>query len=167
MPNFFRSNSEDSDESSSEEEEELSSGEESGGEQDKSEDSSSEESDEDEDEDDSDSSSDEEAQGVNRFLRKDVEDESSSSDEEKVTVVKSAKDKRFDELEGIVRLIENAEKIGDWAVISTGERLWPLRSGVKANSICRVRQAQPTASGIAQAKRWQTPKAVHKNRGRP
>ena len=34
--------------------------------------------------------------------------------------MKSARDKKFEELEGTIRLIENAEKIGDWTVISTG-----------------------------------------------
>ena len=75
----------------------------------------------DEDDDDSDdSSSEDEAAGVSRFLKSDTEEESSEEEEDKVTVVKSAKDKRFEELEGTVRLIENAEKIGDWAVIATG-----------------------------------------------
>lgn len=69
--------------------------------------------------DDSDSSSDEEGgkSGANRFLR-DESDESESEDEDRVTVVKSAKDKRFDELEAIIKQIENAEKINDWNVIS-------------------------------------------------
>merc|ERR1712072_495213 len=55
--------------------------------------------------------------GASRFLRE-VSDDSDESDEEKVTVVKSAKDKRFDELEGTIRLIENAEKISDWNAIN-------------------------------------------------
>ena len=81
--------------------------------------SSSEEDDEDEDDDDSSSSSDEEGgrTGASRFLRE-VSDESEESDDERVTVVKSAKDKRFDELEATIRLIENAEKIGDWNAIN-------------------------------------------------
>ena len=79
---------------------------------------SSDEEEEDEDDDDSSSSGEEGGKtGASRFLREASEDES-ESDEEKVTVVKSAKDKRFDELEGIVRLIENAEKIGDWNAIN-------------------------------------------------
>ena len=70
-----------------------------------------------------DSSSDDEgaATGVNRFLKKDAflkSDDEESDEEDKVTVVKSAKDKRYEELEGTIRLIENAEKINDWAVIS-------------------------------------------------
>ena len=80
--------------------------------------SDSEEEDEDDD-DDSSSSSDEEGgrSGAARFLRE-ASDDSEESDEDRVTVVKSAKDKRFDELEGTIRLIENAEKIGDWNAIN-------------------------------------------------
>ena len=68
---------------------------------------------------DDDSSSDEEGgkTGASRFLRE-ASDDSESDEEDRVTVVKSAKDKRFDELEAIIRLIENAEKISDWGVIS-------------------------------------------------
>ena len=58
--------------------------------------------------------------GANRFMR-DASESEESEDEEKVTVVKSAKDKRLEELENTVHLIENAEKINDWAVISAGE----------------------------------------------
>lgn len=74
---------------------------------------------EEEDEDDEGDDSDDSKVGAAKFLR-DVSDEDESDDEEKATVVKSAKDKRFEELEGTVRLIENAEKIGDWNVISAG-----------------------------------------------
>lgn len=58
--------------------------------------------------------------GAANFLR-DVADSDESEDEEKVTVVKSAKDKRLEGLENTMKLIENAKKINDWAVISTGE----------------------------------------------
>ena len=57
--------------------------------------------------------------GASRFMR-DVSDSEESEDEDRVTVVKSAKDKRWEELEAIVKSIENAEKINDWAVIATG-----------------------------------------------
>ncbi|TPR07151.1 Glutamine synthetase, catalytic domain family protein [Aspergillus niger] len=50
---------------------------------------------------------------------KNVSESEESEDEERVTIVKSAKDKRLEELENTVKLIENAEKISDWAVIST------------------------------------------------
>ncbi|KAI9792250.1 MAG: Translation initiation factor 3 subunit c [Candelina submexicana] len=102
-----------SDESSSSDEEELYSEEEEVEKQD--EEPSEEEEGSDEEESDSDA---ENEGGLNRFL-KDQASEASSDDEEKVTVVKSAKDKRLEELEGTVRLIENAEKINDWAVISS------------------------------------------------
>ncbi|KAJ5778254.1 Eukaryotic translation initiation factor 3 subunit C [Penicillium odoratum] len=52
------------------------------------------------------------------FLKSDDESDE-SEDEEKVTIVKSAKDKRLEGLENSIRLIENAQKINDWAVIST------------------------------------------------
>lgn len=58
--------------------------------------------------------------GGQRFLR-DVGESDESEDEDKVTVVKSAKDKRHEELEAVVKLIENASKIGDWSTISTGQ----------------------------------------------
>ncbi len=73
---------------------------------------------EEDDDDDSSSSSDEGGKtGASRFLRE-ASDDDSESDEDKVTIVKSAKDKRFDELEGTIRLIENAEKISDWNAIN-------------------------------------------------
>lgn len=82
---------------------------------------SEEESSEEEEDSDEDSSDDEDGKtGAGRFLR-DVSDESDSDEGERVTVVKSAKDKRFEELENTVKAIENAEKINDWAVIATGE----------------------------------------------
>ncbi|KAF2236836.1 eukaryotic translation initiation factor-like protein 3 subunit 8 [Viridothelium virens] len=115
MSRFFHG-SDSSSESS--EEEELYSGDE---EAEKSEEESEEESDEEEDEDEEDESESDEAGakgGASRFM-KDVSDEESTDEEDKATVVKSAKDKRFEELEGTVRLIENAEKINDWAVISS------------------------------------------------
>ena len=74
---------------------------------------------EEEDEEGSSSSSDDEGgkTGASRFLREASEEES-ESDEDKVTVVKSARDKRFDELDVTIHLIENAEKIGDWNAIN-------------------------------------------------
>lgn len=113
MSRFFHG-SDSSSESSSDEEELYSEEEEEKSEQESSEEESSEE-EEGSDED----SSDEEGgkSGASRFLRE-ASDESGSEDEERVTIVKSAKDKRFDELEGIIRLIENAQKISDWGVIN-------------------------------------------------
>ncbi|KAI5295924.1 Translation initiation factor 3 subunit c [Ascosphaera acerosa] len=83
--------------------------------------SSSEEGSGDEEEDsDEESSSDDEGgarKGPSIFL-KGASDDEESSDEEKVTVVKSAKDKRLEELEAMVKIIENGMKIDDWVVIS-------------------------------------------------
>ncbi|KAK4494000.1 hypothetical protein PRZ48_015186 [Zasmidium cellare] len=111
MSRFFHGDS--SSESSSDEEELYSE------EEQENEDSEEESSEEEDEGDDDDSSSDDEGgrTGASRFLRE-ASDESEESDEEKVTVVKSAKDKRFDELEGTIRLIENAEKISDWNAIN-------------------------------------------------
>ncbi|KAF2843096.1 hypothetical protein M501DRAFT_925778 [Patellaria atrata CBS 101060] len=113
MSRFF-TGSDSSSESSSDEEELYS-------DQAEEEEQSSEESSEEESEDESEEevSSDEEggAKGAMRFLR-DASEEEDSDEEERGTVVKSAKDKRFEQLEGTIRLIENAEKINDWAVIS-------------------------------------------------
>ncbi|KAI9044284.1 translation initiation factor eIF3 core subunit c [Aspergillus affinis] len=112
MSRFFYGGGSDSDSSSSDEEEVYSDREE---QEKKSDDEESSEDDSSEEEEDSDDEADE--AGPNRFLR-DVSESEESEDEEKVTVVKSAKDKRVDELEGTIKLIENAEKINDWAVIS-------------------------------------------------
>ncbi|KAJ5498253.1 Winged helix-turn-helix transcription repressor DNA-binding [Penicillium expansum] len=108
---FFYGSGSDSDSSSDEEEEVYRSG--SGSE-------------EDSDQDDSDSGSstdsdeegDEGRTGASKFLHDDSESEE-SEEEEKVTVVKSAKDKRIEGIESTIRLIDNAEKINDWAVIAT------------------------------------------------
>ena len=114
MSSRFFQGSDSSSESSSDEEELYSDGEQPQGAVEADSDESESEED-DEDGDDDSSSSDEEGgkTGASRFLRE-ASDEDSESDEEKVHVVKSAKDKRFDELEGTIRQIENAEKIGDW-----------------------------------------------------
>jgi len=113
MSRFFHGGDSDSESSSSEEEELYSDH----GEKEESEEESSEQEESDEEE----SSSDEEGgkTGASRFM-KDAAESDESEDEDKVTVVKSAKDKRLEELEGTIKLIENAERIGDWTVISTG-----------------------------------------------
>ena len=118
MSRFFYGNGSDSDSSESEEEVYSEEEEKKSDAEESSEEESSEEEDEDEQED-----SDEEAggkTGANRFM-KDVSESEESEDEEKVTVVKSAKDKRLEELEDTIHLIDNAGKINDWAVISAGE----------------------------------------------
>ncbi|KAL1967077.1 hypothetical protein VTN77DRAFT_3601 [Rasamsonia byssochlamydoides] len=116
MSRFFHGGGSDSETSSSDEEELYSDREEE--EESEEEESSEEESTEEEEEDEE--SSEEEAgrTGASRFMR-DVSESEESEDEDRVTIVKSAKDKRLEELENTVRLIENAEKINDWAVIST------------------------------------------------
>lgn len=114
MSRFFYGGGSDSESSSSDEEELYSDREE--------EEQSEEESSEEEEDSEEESSSEDEGAGktgASRFMRN-VSDSEESEDEEKVTVVKSAKDKRLEELEGTIKLIENAEKINDWAVISTG-----------------------------------------------
>ncbi|KAF2712304.1 eukaryotic translation initiation factor 3 subunit C [Pleomassaria siparia CBS 279.74] len=113
MSRFFTASDSSSEESS---DEELYSGDEAKSEQEDSDDSSSENSDDDGD--DSDSSSDDGAGGANRFLR-DASDSSESEDEDGPKGSKSGKDKRFEELDKTIVLIENALKINDWAVIST------------------------------------------------
>ncbi|CAL3965746.1 hypothetical protein PZA11_002621 [Diplocarpon coronariae] len=112
---FFHGDS--SSESSSSDEEELYSDKEEAEEA-----SDAEDSDEDEDEDEDDSSSSDEdggkKSGVSKFLRDADSESEDSSDEDVAKVVKSAKDKRFEELESTVKAIENGQKINDWGVIS-------------------------------------------------
>ncbi|KAL4932374.1 translation initiation factor eIF3 core subunit c [Aspergillus undulatus] len=114
MSRFFYGNDSDSDSSGSDEEE-LYSDEE----VEKSEEESSEEESGASDESEEESSEDEDAgkTGANRFMR-DASESEESEDEETVTIVKSAKDKRLEELEATIKLIDNAQKINDWAVIS-------------------------------------------------
>jgi translation initiation factor 3 subunit C len=108
MSRFFQASDSSSEESSEEElysEEEASQDEES---------SSEEESENDSD----DSDSDDEAGGANRFLR-DASESEESDDEDRVKSLKSAKDKRFDELEATIKQMENALKINDWQVVNS------------------------------------------------
>jgi translation initiation factor 3 subunit C len=53
-----------------------------------------------------------------RFLAGGSDDE--ESDEDTKRVVKSAKDKRLDEMEASGKLMENALKINDWVAMSNG-----------------------------------------------
>jgi len=69
-------------------------------------------------------SSDEEAESKevkkkSRFLRNDSEDEESDGDVKRV--VKSARDKRMDEMEATGRVMDNALNINDWVATSNGE----------------------------------------------
>lgn len=74
----------------------------------------------DDDDSDSDDSEDVKKGGANWFL-KDASSESEDSDEEVRGKVKSAKDKRLDELDASIKQIENGQKNGDWTLISNGE----------------------------------------------
>ncbi|KAL7276916.1 Translation initiation factor 3 subunit c [Rhizina undulata] len=111
MSRFFHGGLSDSDTSSSdeeelysEEEEEEASEKESGSEEEESEEESEE--------------SESDAEGGERF-RKGAALSDDSDEDEGRRVVKSAKDKRFGEIESSIKSIENAQKINDWAVIST------------------------------------------------
>jgi translation initiation factor 3 subunit C len=79
--------------------------------------SSSESESEDEDESDDDGEAHKEAKPKSRFLRDSDEEE---SDEEVKRVVKSARDKRLEEMEATGRTMDNALKINDWIAISSG-----------------------------------------------
>lgn len=123
MSRFFRGGEDSSSDSSSDEEELYSDEEE---EQQKGPKNNFEKSDSDDDSDDmddsdesDDSSSDDEAGGANRFLR-DAMSDSESEEEEVRAKVRSAKDKRLDELEASIKQIENGQKNGDWTLISAG-----------------------------------------------
>ncbi|KAF4553647.1 Eukaryotic translation initiation factor 3 subunit C [Elsinoe fawcettii] len=134
------------------------------------EDSSEEDSDEEEDDDsDSDSSDDGGKTGASRFLRE-ASEESESDDEDRVTVVKSAKDKRFDELESIIKQIENAEKINDWNVISDAfdkmNKLVPVlqrnNNGKAPKQYIKTIAELETSTAEAVEKQKVTPKKVSK-----
>ena len=123
MSRFFHGDS--SSESSSSDEEELYSEEE---EEEKiaSEEDSEEEEDEDEDESSSEDEDGAKKSGANRFIRDADSESEDSSDEDRVKIVKSAKDKRLEELEATVKAIENGQKINDWGSISAGMFYCPL-----------------------------------------
>jgi translation initiation factor 3 subunit C len=55
---------------------------------------------------------------VSRFLHGGSDDE--ESDEDTKRVVRSAKDKRLDEMEATGKVIDNGLKINDWVAISSG-----------------------------------------------
>ncbi|KAK0541265.1 Translation initiation factor 3 subunit c [Tilletia horrida] len=119
---FFRAASDSESESSEEEElSELSSGEETkpkkktkGGDDD---DDDDDDSDEDSDEDSDDDAGPAQRQPMSRFMRGAASDDSDDDDEVR-TVIRSARDKRVDEVESTIKTIENAERINDWIAIS-------------------------------------------------
>ena len=117
MSRFFHGDS--SSESSSDEEELYSGEEEEAAAEAQGADEKSSEEEEDSEVDSEDEDEDKAKSGANKFLKSDDEESEESSDEERPTLVKSAKDKRFEELEATIRSIENAEKINDWAHIAS------------------------------------------------
>ncbi len=76
---------------------------------------------------DEESMSEEEGKGKkkSRFLRTEDSDEDSDEDEGK-RVVKSARDKRLEEMEASGKQMDNALKINDWVAISNGMFAYPL-----------------------------------------
>jgi translation initiation factor 3 subunit C len=138
MSKFLQGGFDDSStESSSDEEELYSDEEEEEKHQAKGKDSEVEDEDEDEEEEDSseEGSSDEEGGkkfGAAKFLR-DASSESEESDEEHRGKVKSAKDKRLDELEAIIDRIDTVRKNNDWHAISQGRTRKPAVAQLAAN----------------------------------
>ncbi|KAK7736236.1 Translation initiation factor 3 subunit c [Cytospora paraplurivora] len=116
MSRFFRSGEDSSSESSSDEEELYSDKEEQEEKEEESEEEDEEESEAESDADSDDDSDAGKAKGASRFLE--GWSESEESDTEQTTKVKSAKDKRHDELEATITTITNAQKINDWNIIS-------------------------------------------------
>jgi translation initiation factor 3 subunit C len=76
---------------------------------------------EDEDESDDEGAAHKGAKPKSRFLRDSDEEE---SDEEVKRVVKSARDKRLEEMEATGKAMDNALKINDWIAISSGKSLF-------------------------------------------
>jgi len=91
-----------------------------------------------EDESDDEGATHKEPKPKSRFLRDSDEEE---SDEEVKRVVKSARDKRLEEMEATGRTMDNALKINDWIAISTGEQpsLVPLYSTVPLICVLSIR----------------------------
>ena len=85
--------------------------------------SSSESESEDEDESDDEGVASKGAKPKPSFLRDSDEEE---SDEEVKRVVKSARDKRLEEMEATGKAMDNALKINDWIAISTGKSLFDM-----------------------------------------
>ena len=98
--------------------------------------SSSESESEDEDESDDEAGAHKEEKPKSRFLRDSDEE---GSDEEVKRVVKSARDKRLEEMEATGRAMDNALKINDWIAISSGMQLFhvPMFSTSYLHAICK------------------------------
>jgi len=69
---------------------------------------------------DSDDSSDDE-QGKRKLGRFERTSDDSDSDDDTVRVVRSAKDKRFEEIEQAVTTMANGQKINDWVSVQNGK----------------------------------------------
>ncbi|KAK3990166.1 eukaryotic translation initiation factor 3 subunit 8 N-terminus-domain-containing protein [Cladorrhinum sp. PSN332] len=115
MSRFFRAQGDDSSSESSSDEEELYSTEE---EEEQEEQEESSEEDEEDEESSSESEDDQPKKGGRSFLLDQASSESEESDVEGTTKVKSAKDKRHDELDATISLIQNGQKINDWGSIA-------------------------------------------------
>ena len=87
-----------------------------------------------------------------RFLRTDATDEDSSDEDSGKRVVKSARDKRLEEMEGSGKQMDNALKINDWVAVSNGEYSID-RFGDGSTNDCRVRQACAYGSAAAECSR--------------
>lgn len=119
MSRFFRGGNESSSESSSDEEE-LYSEEEEEELEDEGDDSDNDGSGDDDSDSDADADAGGKKKGAAKFLVDDDSSDEEDSDAEVTTKVKSAKDKRLDELESTVTAIANGMKINDWGSIATG-----------------------------------------------
>ncbi|KJZ73779.1 Eukaryotic translation initiation factor 3 subunit C [Hirsutella minnesotensis 3608] len=172
MSRFFRGGDDSSSDSSSDEEE-LYSGEE---EEDQQVDQNDSDEDSDEnasDDSDDDSSSDDDgkAKGASKFLR-DMDSESEDSDDEVRAKVKSAKDKRLDELESSIKQIENGQKNGDWTLISAeydklNRQVIKLQDGGKApKPYIRICAELEDFMNEALAKQKVTPKKMNATQAR-
>ncbi|KAK7431819.1 Translation initiation factor 3 subunit c [Neonectria magnoliae] len=166
MSRFFRGGDDSSSESSSDEEELYSEEEEEKEEQENSQDSDDDSQDEDSD---SDSSESGKAAGASQFLKGAESDE--ESDEEVRGKVKSAKDKRIDELEATIKQIENGQKNGDWTLISAeydklNRQVAKLPGGKSPKPYIRILAELEDFMNEALAKQKVTPKKMNATQAR-
>ncbi|KAI9147973.1 Eukaryotic translation initiation factor 3 subunit C [Paramyrothecium foliicola] len=167
MSRFFRGGDDSSSESSSDEED-LYSEEEEEQKVNQAQDDSEEDSDEDMSEEDSDDDSSDDGdarQGASKFL-KDADSESDDSEDEIRDKVKSAKDKRLDELDSSIKQIENGQKNGDWTLISAeydklNRQVAKLPGGKTPKTYIRIIAELEDFMNEAQAKQKVTPKKMN------
>ena len=97
------------------------------------------------------SSDEEEKPKRSRFLKTGSDDDSSDEDEGK-RVVKSAKEKRLEEMEAAGKMMDNALKINDWVAISNG--VWCCCANLSSSYVpLRVRQARTDGTETAKCLR--------------